>query len=88
MALLGTVDRKVGLKEAKGYYRNMYFYFIWSSTNLCKLTNTNKTVNYNQINAVRYSKDFHSTQPELVIHPGQEVMLRLVNYSEEEGICV
>lgn len=66
----------------------MHFYFIWSSTNLCSLTDTTKAVSCNQINAVKYSKDFHSTQPEPVICPGQDVMLGFVKDSAEQGICV
>ena len=66
----------------------MYFYFIRSSTNLCKLADTTKAMSYNQINAVKYSKDFHSAQPEPVIFPDQEVKLRFSEDSTEESIHV
>lgn len=58
--LRGTVDKKETLKKAKDCYRNMYFYFVTSSTKLHKLVNTTRAVSWNQINAVKYTKDFHS----------------------------
>lgn len=35
--------------------------------------NTTKAVSYDQINAVKCLKDFHSIQPEPAIHTGQGV---------------
>lgn len=66
----------------------MYFYFMRSRTNLHRLVNITKAMSYNQINAVKYSKDFHSAQPDPVIYPDQEVKLRSTKDSAEERICV
>lgn len=66
----------------------MHFNFILSCTNLHKQANTTKAMSCNQINAVKYSKDFHSAQPEPVVHWCQEVKQRFVKDSAEDNICV
>lgn len=66
----------------------MYFYSMRSRTNLRRLANTIKAMSYNQIKAVKYSKDFHSAQPDPVICPDQEVKLRFTKDSAEECICI
>lgn len=45
-------------------------------------------MSYKQINAVKYSQGIHSTYPATVIGAGQEVTLRFIKDSAEEGICV
>lgn len=87
--LHGRANKKEKLSKAKDCYKNIYFYFIRSSSNLLhKLANTTKAMSYNQINAVKYSKDFHSAQPEPVICPDLEVKLRFTKDSAEESICI